>query len=75
MNQFPYIDDEGNEFMITFDYDPDKFGEDDPSQSPWHYITIHKVVNSDSEEVSVEFDDDTLYDISVYLWKNYKDEF
>lgn len=73
MNEFPYVDSDGNEFMVTFDYDPDKFGEDEPSQSPWHYITIHEVV--DSEEVSVEFDDDVLYDISEYLWRTYKGEF
>jgi len=73
MNEFPYIDNDGNEFMVTFDYDPDKFGEDEPSQSPWHYITIHEVI--DSTEVSVEFDDDVLYDISEYLWRTYKGEF
>lgn len=73
MNEFPYVDSDGNEFMVTFDYDPDKFGEDEPSQSPWHYITIHEVI--DSEEVSIEFDDDVLYDISEYLWRTYKGEF
>ena len=73
MNEFAYIDSDGNEFMVTFDYDPDKFGEEEPSQSPWNYITIHEVV--DSQEVSVEFDDDALYDISEYLWRTYKGEF
>ncbi len=73
MNTFSYFDEDENEYEVNFDYDPDLFGEDDPSQSPWHYITILEVRNSDNEIVN--FDDDKLYEISEYLWDEYKREF
>jgi len=68
-----YTSEDSNTYEITFDYDPDLFGEDDPSQSPWHYITIENIANSDGQ--SVEFDDDHLYDIKKWLWKEHKNEF
>lgn len=67
-----YTDENGNVYEVTFDYDPDLYGEDDPSQSPWHYITIESVTDSGGN--SVELDEDALYDIKKNLWKEYKNE-
>lgn len=73
MHIFDYIDEEENQYEVTFDYDPDLFGEEEPSQSPWNYITIEQVV--DSNGVACSFDDDKLSEIAEYLWKTYKYEF
>ena len=73
MYTFPYTDSEEKEFEVTFDYDPDMYGEDDPSQSPWHYITIQEIV--DSEGTKIDFTEEQLTEIAKYLWKNYKYEF
>lgn len=73
MNTFSYVDDDGTEYDVTFDYDPLYFGEDEPSQSPWNYIFIEEITNSDGE--TVEFDDDKLYDIKLYLWREFRGEF
>ena len=73
MHTFSYFDEDENEYEVTFDYDPDLFDEDEPSQSPWHYITILEVKDTNNE--LVDFDDDKLYEISEYLWKEYKYEF
>ena len=73
MYTFSYIDDDDNEFEVTFDYDPDVFGEDDPSQSPWKYIIIDEV--TDSEGNPVDFDEDKLEEVAEYLWENYRYEF
>jgi hypothetical protein len=56
MHTFSYFDEDENEYEVNFDYDPYLFEEEDPSQSPWHYITILEVRNSNNE--IVEFDDD-----------------
>jgi hypothetical protein len=73
MHTFSYFDEDENEYEVNFDYDPYLFEEEDPSQSPWHYITILEVRNCNNE--IVEFDDDKLYEISEYLWDEYKREF
>jgi hypothetical protein len=73
MHTFSYFDEDENEYEVNFDYDPYLFEEEDPSQSPWHYITILEVRNFNNE--IVEFDDDKLYEISEYLWDEYKREF
>ena len=74
MHTFSYYDDEDtNEYEVNFDYDPFLFEEEDPSRSPWHYITILEVRNSENEVVN--FDDDKLYEISQYLWHEYRGEF
>lgn len=73
MHLFMYVDVEGKEYDITFDYDPERYGEEDPTQSPWNYIIIKEVTNSEGEPV--EFDEDELYEAAEYLWKNYRYEF
>jgi len=67
-----YTDEDGNEFEVSFEYDPFLYEEVDPSQSPWHYITIESVTNNEGEEV--EFDDDELYNLKEWIWSEYKNE-
>lgn len=73
MYTFPYVDEDENEYEVTFDYDPNLFGEDDPSFSPWKYITIDEICDLDGNKV--EFDEDSLAEVAEYLWDNYKYEF
>lgn len=57
---------------VTFDYDPDLYGEEDPSQSPWHYITVESLI--DSNGFDVELDEDQLYELKQFLWHEFKNE-
>jgi hypothetical protein len=67
-----YTDETGTTYEVSFEYDPDLYGEEDPSQSPWNYISIESITDSDGGEV--EFDEDQLWDLKKYLWKEYKHE-
>ena len=67
-----YTDEAGTTYEVSFEYDPDLYGEEDPSQSPWNYISIESITDSDGEEV--EFDEDQIWDLKKYLWKEYKHE-
>ena len=67
-----YTDENGVTFEVTFDYDPFRYGEEDPSQSPWHYIEVENISNEEGE--SVEFDEDQLHDLKVWIWEEYKNE-
>ena len=67
-----YVDSSGNEYEVTFNHDPLLFEEEDPSQSPWHYITIEGIV--DAEGNDVDFDEEDLYELKLSLWHEYKDE-
>lgn len=67
-----YTDENGTTYEVTFEYDPDLYGEEDPSQSPWHYITVELITDSEGEPVKL--DDDDLYDMKQNLWKDYKYE-
>lgn len=73
MHLFMYADTEGRQYDISFYYDPERYYEDDPSQSPWNYILIEKITNSEGD--CVEFDEDELHEAAEYLWKNYRYEF
>lgn len=68
-----YTNENGDTLEITFDYDPDLFDEEDPSQSPWNYIIIDEILDSDGNDV--ELSEDELYDLKIELWKEYKNEF
>jgi len=68
-----YTDENGLTYEVTFEYDPDMYGEEDPSQSPWNYISIETI--TDSQGQNIEFDDDQLWDLRKFLWKEYKSEF
>ncbi len=68
-----YTDDNGNTYEVSFEYDPDRFGEEDPSQSGWHYIIIDSITDCDKNDV--EFSEDELYDLRKHIWKEYKNEF
>jgi hypothetical protein len=67
-----YTDENGTTYEVTFEYDPDLYGEEDPSQSPWHYITIESITDSEGEPVKL--DEDDLYDMRQNLWKDYRYE-
>ena len=67
-----YTDETGTTYEVSFEYDPDLYGEEDPSQSPWNYISIESITDSDGEEV--EFDEDQIWDLKKYLWREYKHE-
>lgn len=67
-----HTDENGNSYEVTFEYDPDLYGEEDPSQSPWNYISIESITDSDGKEV--ELDEDQLWDLKKSLWKEYKHE-
>lgn len=73
MNTLTYIDDDGTEYEVTFEYDPFVYGEEDPSLSAWKYILIEEIENENGELVA--FDEDKLDDIKMYLWREYKGEF
>jgi len=64
-------DDEEYE-KVTFEYDPYLYEEEDPSQSPWHYIEVESIVNDEGEEV--EFDEDQLHELKQWIWEEYKNE-
>ena len=67
-----YTNENGDTLEVSFEYDPDLYNEEDPSQSPWNYIVIDEITDSDGNYV--ELDDDELYDLKIELWKEYKNE-
>ena len=67
-----YTDENGVTFEVTFQYDPYFYDEEDPSQSPWHYIEVESITNDEGEEV--EFDEDQLHDLKQWIWEEYKNE-
>ncbi len=40
MNTYTYIDDDGTEYEVTFEYDPFIYGEEDPSLSALNYVRL-----------------------------------
>lgn len=69
-DSFEIAEDNELSLEVNFSYDPDLYGEEDPSQSPWNYITIESLI--DSNGCDVELDDDQLYELKEILWDEFK---